>query len=149
MKTKQKSTKHLSKTYPNSTQNQLNINERLPKINKNSTENNEAKPFKNQSQIDQESMENQPKVDPTSIKHRTKIEQTSTRSEKCRALRLGSRLGGVLEASWARPGRVLGANIARSWRPKSNENLLKKNAKNRSKHRCLPSGSVNAILVHF
>ena len=38
-------------------------------------------------------MENQPKIDPKSIKKRTKIDQKSTRSEKCRALRLGGVLG--------------------------------------------------------
>ena len=66
-----------------------------------SSENNGPKPFKNQPQIDQKSIENQPKIDPKSIETRPKIDQKSTRSEKCRALRLGSRLGGVLEASWA------------------------------------------------
>ena len=76
-----------------------NIKQTTTQNHEKSSENNGPKPFKNQPQIDQKSIENQPKIDPKSIKNPPKIDQKSTRSEKCRALRLGSRLGGVLEES--------------------------------------------------
>ena len=72
-----------------------NIKQTTTQNHENSSENNGPKPFKNQPQIDQKSIENQPNIDPKSIK----IDQISTRSEKSRALPLGSRLGGVLEES--------------------------------------------------
>ena len=90
-------------------------------------------------------MENQPKIDPKSIKNRTKIDKKSTRSEKCRALRLGSRLGGVLEASWGSLRGQHSSKLASQIEGKS----IKNQCKNRSKIRCLPSSSFDAILVDF
>ena len=58
-------------------------------------------------------------IEGKSIKHLCKNRPKNHRwSEKCRALGLGSRLGAVLEASWAR----LRAKLAPNWRPKSSEN---------------------------
>ena len=42
--------------------------------------------------------------------------------EKCRALRVWGVLGAVLEATWARLGRILEANMVPNWLPKANEN---------------------------
>ena len=110
-----------------------------------SSENNGPKPFKNQPQIDQKSIENQPKIHPKSIKHRPNIDQKSTRSEKCRALRLGSRLGGVLEASWRSLRGQHSSKLASQIEGKS----IKNQCKNRSKNRCLPSSSFDPILIDF
>ena len=57
--------------------------------------------IQNRSKIDRKSIKNQSKIDQKSIRNRPKIDQNHRWSEKCRALRLGNRLGGVLEASWA------------------------------------------------
>ena len=46
----------------------------------------------------------------------------TTGAKKVTHFVLGAVLGAVLEASWRRLGRVLGANIAPSWLPKSKEN---------------------------
>ena len=117
----------------------------LPKTMQKSLENNGPKHFKNQPQIDQKSIENLPKIDPKSIKNRPKIDQKSTRSEKCRALRLGSRLGGVLEASWGSLRGQPSSKLASQIEGKSIENQCK----NRSKNRCLPSSSFDPILIDF
>ena len=77
-----------------------NIKQTTTQNHETSSENQGPKPFKNQPQIDQKSIENQPKIHPKSITNRPKIDQKSIRSEKCRALRLGNYLGGVLEAFW-------------------------------------------------
>ena len=84
---------------------------------------------KNQWGINQISSQNQSNIDQKSTKNRPKIDQNSIKIEKCRALRLGSRLGAVLDASWRRLGRLLGAKIPPSWPPKSKENRLKIHAK--------------------
>ena len=90
-------------------------------------------------------MENHAKVDPKSIKNLTKIVRKSTMSEKCRALRLGSRLGGVLEASWAHLRVQHSSKLASQIEGKS----VKKTIQHQTKHRCLPRSSFDAILIHF
>ena len=70
-------------------------------------------------------MENHPNIEPESIKHRTRIDLKSTKITAGAKNVAHFVLGAVLEASWRRLGRVLGANIAPSWRPKSKENRQK------------------------
>ena len=53
----------------------------------------------NRPNIDGKSTKNLPEINQKSNTHRPKIDQNHRWNEKCRALRLGSRLGGVLEAS--------------------------------------------------
>ena len=102
------------------------------------------------------SIQNRPKIDRKSIKNRLKIDQKSTKnlpkidqnhrwSEKCRALRLGSRLGGVLEASWRSLRGQHSSKLASQIEGKS----IKNQCKNRSKNRCLLSSSFDAILMDF
>ena len=102
------------------------------------------------------SIQNRPKIERTSIKHRSKIDQQSIKnqpkinqnhcwSEKCRALRLGSRLGGVLEASWRSLRGQHSSKLASQIEGKS----IKNQCKNRSKIRCLPSSSFDPILIDF
>ena len=95
--------------------------------------------------INPKSTKNQWKINQKSTQNRLKIDQKSTRSEKCRALRLGSRLGGVLEASWARLRGQDSSKLASQIEGKS----IKNPCKNRSKIRCLPSSSFYAILMDF
>ena len=82
-------------------------------------------------------------------KNQPTVEQTSTKItagvKQCRALRLGSRLGGVLEASWARLRGQHSSKLASQIEGK----LIKDLCKNRSKNRCLPSSSFDAILMDF
>ena len=122
-----------------------NIKQTTTQNHEKSSENNGPKPFKNQPQIDQKSIENQPTIHPKSIKNQPKIDQKSTRSEKCRALRLGSRLGGVLEASWRSLRGQHSSKLASQIEGKS----IKNQCKNRSKNRCLLSSSFDAILIDF
>ena len=74
-----------------------------------------------------------PKIDGKSTKNRTKINPKSTKNPpkidpKSNNIQSKSKnvahfvLGAVLEASWRRLGRILEANIAPSWPPKSKEN---------------------------
>ena len=57
------------------------------------------KSIKTQSKINQKESQYQSKIDQKSTQHRPKIDQNHRWNEKCRALRLGRRLGGVLEES--------------------------------------------------
>ena len=98
------------------------------------------------------SIQNRPKIDRKSIKNRSKINRKSIKidqnhrwSEKCRALRLGSRLGGVLEASWARLRGQDSSKLASQIEGKS----IKNPCKNQSKIRCLPSSNFDAFLMDF
>ena len=77
--------------------------------------------------------------------NRPKIDQNQRWSEKCRALRLGSPLGGVLEASWRRLGAQHSSKLATQIEGKS----IKNQSKNRSKNRCLPSSNFDPILMEF
>ena len=90
-------------------------------------------------------MKNQSKINQTSKQHRPKIDQNHRWSEKCRALRLGSRLGGVLEASWARLRGQHSPKLATQIEGKS----IKNGCKNRSKNRCLSSRNFDAFLIDF
>ena len=73
-----------------------------------------------------ESIQDQSKLNRKSTKKRAKINRKSI--QKSTKITAGAKnvahfvLGAVLEASWRRLGRVSGANIAPSWRPKSKEN---------------------------
>ena len=71
-----------------------------------------------------------PSWPPKSSPNRQTIGKNHRWSEKCRALRLGSRLGGVLEASWARLRGQHSSKLASKVEPKS----LKHRCKNRSKN---------------
>ena len=97
------------------------------------------------SKINPKSTTNQKKINQKSTQNRLKIDQKSTRSEKCRALRLGSRLGGVLEASWRSLRGQHSSKLASQIEGKS----IKNQCKNRSKIRCLPSSSFDPILIDF
>ena len=99
----------------------------------------------NLSKINPKSTKNQWKINKKSTQNRPKIDQKSTRSEKCRALRLGSRLGGVLEASWRSLRGQHSSKLASQIEGKS----IKNQCKNRSKIRCLPSSSFDPILIDF
>ena len=76
--------------------------------------------------------ETSPKIDGKSTnkssQNQPQITQESTKNPKSTNIRSKSKnvahfvLGAVLEPSWMRLERVLGANIAPSWRPKSKEN---------------------------
>ena len=103
----------------------------------------------NLSKINPKSTKHQWKINqkstPTSIKNRTNIDQKSTRSEKCRALRLGSHLGSVLEAFWRSLRDQHSSKLASRVEGKS----IKNQCKNRSKNRCLPSSSFDPILIVF
>ena len=118
-----------------------NIKQTTTQNHEKSLENNGPKPFKNQPQIDQKSR----KINQNSTQNRLKIDQKSTRSEKCRALRLGSRLGGVLVASWRSLRGQHSSKLASQIEGKS----IKNQCKNRSKIRCLPSSSFDPILIDF
>ena len=74
--------------------------------------------MENQANIEPKSVKNQPKFQPKSINNRSKSKNVTHFV-----------LGAVLEASWRRLGRVLGANIVPSWLPKSKENRSKSDAK--------------------
>ena len=76
----------------------------------------------NLSKINPKSTKNQWKINKKSTQHRSKIKQKSTKNRPGAKHVARFVLGAVLEASWRRLGRVLGANIAPSWRPKSKEN---------------------------
>ena len=101
-------------------------------------------------------MGNQPKIEPKSTKNRPNINQKSTQNrakfDQNRKLSRTSswepswsRLGCVLEASWA-PLRVQDTSkLASQIEGKS----IKNPCKNRSKIRCLPSSSFYAILIDF
>ena len=105
--------------------------------------------IQNRSKINPKSINNRSKINQQSTKNRSKIEQQIDQnhgwSEKCRALRLGSRLGGVLEASWARLRGQHSSKLASQIEGKS----IKNPCKNSSKNRCLPSSNFDAILVDF
>ena len=113
----------------------------LPKIMKN----HEKIMDQNLSKINPKSTKNQQKINQKSTQNRLKIHQKSTRSEKCRALRLGSRLGGALEASWRSLRGQHSSKLASQIEGKS----IKNQCKNRSKIRCLPSSSFDLILIDF
>ena len=76
-----------------------NIKQTTTQNHEKSLENNGPEPFKNQSQIDQKSLENQPKIDPTSIENRPKIDQKRKMSRTSSWEPSWRRLGGVLEES--------------------------------------------------
>ena len=84
-----------------------------------------------------------PKIDQKSSKIRPKIDQNSIKIENCRALRLGSRLGGLLEASWARLRGQHSSKLASQIEGKS----IKNRCKNQSKKCCLPSRNFEAVLM--
>ena len=90
-------------------------------------------PIRYQSKIDRKSIEYQSQIDETQsmiFKHVTQIDQNHRWSEKCRALRLGSRLGGVLEASWARLRGQHSPKLASQIEGTSIENRCKNPSKN-------------------
>ena len=101
--------------------------------------------IQNRPKIDRKSIKNLSNINRKSIKHWPKINQNHRWSEKCRALRLGSRLGGVLEASWARLRGQDSSKLA----PQIEGKLIKNPCKNRSKIRRLPSSSFDAFLMDF
>ena len=96
--------------------------------------------------------ENGIKIEPKSIQNRRrihqnrfKIHQNSNKIAKCPALRLGSHLGGLLEASWARLRGQHSPKLAVQIEGKS----ISDQFKNPSKNRCLPSSSFDAFLEDF
>ena len=64
------------------------------------------------------------------MKNQPKIDQNHRWSEKCRALRLGSRLGGVLEASWARLRGQDSSKLASQIEGKSIKKSMQKSIQN-------------------
>ena len=101
-------------------------------------------------------MGNQPKIEPKSTKNRPKIDQKSTQNrpkfDQNRKLSRTSswepswsRLGCVLEASWAPLRGQDTSKLASQIEGKS----IKNPCKNRSKIRCLPSSSFDPILIDF
>ena len=101
--------------------------------------------IQNRPKIDRKSINNRSKINRKSIKLRPNINQNHRWSEKCRALRLGSRLGGVLEASWKSLRGQHSSKLASQIEEKS----MKHQCKNRSKNRCLLSSNFDAILIDF
>ena len=71
----------------------------------------DGKPTKNPAKINPKSINNSSKIHPKSIKIQSKSKNVTHFV-----------LGAILKASWRRLGRVLEANIAPSWPPKSKEN---------------------------
>jgi len=106
--------------------------------------NRNAKSSEYRPKIHRKSINNQPKIDQS---RQNVAERPASRvtfllrnrglNEKCRALRLGSRLGCVLEASWARLRGQDSSKLVSQIESKS----IKNQCKNRSKIRCLPSSS--------
>ena len=96
----------------------------------------------NLSKINPKSTKNQWKINQQSTLN---IDQKSTRSETCRALRLGSSLGGVMEASWRSLRGQHSSKLASQIEGKS----IKNQCKNRSKNRCLLSSNFDPILIDF
>ena len=96
------------------------------------------KTIQNQSRLNRKSIKKRAKINRISIKNRPTIDPTIDQnhrwSEKCRALRLGSRLGGVLEASWAHLRGQHSSKLASQIEGKS----IKNQCKNRSK-KSMPS----------
>ena len=81
---------------------------------------------KHRSETYQISIQNRPKIDRKSIETRSKIDQNHRWSEKCRALRLGSRLGGVLEESKGPTQLQVGVPNRRKIDKKSMQKTIKK-----------------------
>ena len=81
----------------------------------------EKNPFK----TNQSSIENQSKRETTSIEHRSNIDPRATKITSGAKHVARFVLGAVLELSWRRLGRILGANIAANWRPESKESRSK------------------------
>ena len=85
---------------------------------------------KNRWKINQKSNQDQSKIDQESTKNQSKIELNSINIEKSLALRLGSRLGGLLEASWARLRGQHSPKLASQIEGKSIKNRCKNPSKN-------------------
>ena len=96
-------------------------------------------------ETNQISVKNRWKIIRKSIINQPKINRNHRWSETCRALRLGSCLGGVLEASWARLRVQHSTKLASQIEGKSIKNVYK----NRSKTRCLPSCSFDTFFEIF
>ena len=99
----------------------------------------------NRPKFDGQSTNNRPIIHQTSNRNQPKLKQNHHWSETCRALRLGSRLGGVLEASWRSLRGQHSSKLASQIEGKS----IKNQCKNRSKNRCLLSSSFDPILMDF
>ena len=100
---------------------------------------------KNRWKTNQKSSQNQSKIDQKSTKNPSKIHQNSIKIEKCDALRLGSHLGGLLEASWARLRGQHSPKLASQIEGKS----IKNRCKNLSKKWCLSCCNFDAFLMDF
>ena len=104
--------------------------------------------YENPSKIDQKTIKNHPKSQKCRGAPglpRDNFAPKSRPEPKIHALRLGSRLGCVLEASWARLGGQDSSKLDSKIEGKS----IKNPCKNRSKIQCLPSSSFYAILMDF
>ena len=77
---------------------------------------------KHRSETYQISVQNRPKTDQKPIENHLKIHSKSFKNLSTSRLERKKSRTSSWEPSWRRLGRVLGANIASSWRPKSKEN---------------------------